>query len=86
MEEAIKVLRHAESVLAKKIKAMKDGKPKYAAADKLNELREGIKAIQFAERAASGGTNFWSNRPADDSNEIVTDGWNNPWPPLPVGH
>ena len=51
MEEAIKVLRHAESVLSKKIKGMKDGKPKYAAADKLEELREGIKAIQAAGKA-----------------------------------
>ena len=58
MEEAIKVLRHAESVLVKKIKAMKDGKPKYAAADKLNELREGIKAIQAAEQEAIKG---WGN-------------------------
>ena len=30
MEEAIKVLQHAEVVLMKKIRAMKDGKPKYA--------------------------------------------------------
>jgi len=58
MEEAIKVLRHAESVLSKKIKGMKDGKPKYAAADKLEELREGIKAIQAAGKAVRNG---WAN-------------------------
>ncbi len=51
MEEAIKVLRHAEGVLVKKIKGMKDGRPKYAAAERLNELREAIKVIQAAGKA-----------------------------------
>ena len=37
---------------------MKDGKPKYAAADKLEELREGIKAIQAAGKAVRNG---WAN-------------------------
>jgi len=46
MQEAIKVLRHAESVLAKKIKGMKDGKPKYAANERINELREALKVLK----------------------------------------
>ena len=90
MEEAIKVLRHAESVLAKKIKGMKDGKPKYAASEKLTELRDGIKCIQFEQRALRGGTNFWSNKPAEDyelgQDKPTTDGWSNKWPTMPVGH
>ena len=49
MQEAIDILRHSETVLVKKIKAMKDGKPKYAASDKLNELRDAIKALQDYE-------------------------------------
>ena len=64
MEEAIKVLRHAESVLVKKIKAMKDGKPKYAASGKLEELRDGIKAIQAAGKAVRNGwANEWPTMP-----------------------
>ena len=46
MEEAIKVLLHAESVLMKKIRAMKDGKPKYVASERLNELRMAIHILK----------------------------------------
>ena len=46
MEEAIKVLQHAEVVLMKKIKAMKDGKPKYAASERLNELRMALHILK----------------------------------------
>ena len=46
MQEAISILRHSETVLVKKIKGMKDGIPKYTAADKFNELREAIKALK----------------------------------------
>lgn len=46
MTEAIKILRHAESVLMKKVKAMKDGKPKYAANDKIRELRAAIDILK----------------------------------------
>ena len=42
MQEAIQILEHAEVVLMKKIKAMKDGKPKYAASERLRELRDAI--------------------------------------------
>ena len=48
MEEAIKILRHAEEVLMKKIKSMKDGKPKYAASEKLRELRDAIVVLKQA--------------------------------------
>jgi hypothetical protein len=70
MQEAIDILRHSETVLVKKIKAMKDGKPKYAASDKLNELREAIKALQEYEKHM----------------RKVPDGWHNAWPAMPVGH
>ena len=46
MIEAIKILRHAESVLMKKVKSMKDGKPKYAANDKIRELRAAIDILK----------------------------------------
>lgn len=46
MQEAIKILQHSEVVLMKKIKAMKDGKPKYAASEKLNELRHAISILK----------------------------------------
>jgi hypothetical protein len=46
MEEAIKVLEHSEVVLMKKIKGMKDGKPKYAASERLNELRMAIHILK----------------------------------------
>jgi len=49
MEYAIEVLRHAESVLVKKLKAMKDGKPKYAASNKINELRDAISLLEQYE-------------------------------------
>ena len=46
MTEAIKILRHAEAVLMKKVKSMKDGKPKYAANDKIRELRYAIDVLK----------------------------------------
>ena len=49
MEYAIEVLRHAESVLVKKLKAMKDGKPKYAASERLNELRMALHILRTHE-------------------------------------
>jgi hypothetical protein len=70
MQEAIEILRHSETVLVKKIKAMKDGKPKYAASDKLNELRDAIKVLQEYEKHM----------------QQVPDGWSNQWPPMPTGH
>ena len=49
MQEAIKILEHSEVVLMKKIKAMKDGKPKYAASAKISELRDAISLIEQYE-------------------------------------
>ena len=46
MIEAIKILRHSEAVLMKKIKGMKDGKPKYAANEKVRELRYAIDVLK----------------------------------------
>jgi hypothetical protein len=46
MQEAIKILEHSEVVLMKKIKAMKDGRPKYAASERLRELRDAIHILK----------------------------------------
>lgn len=50
MTEAILVLEKAESVLMKRIRAMKDGNPKWAAADRLNEIRDALKLIKTYNR------------------------------------
>ena len=50
MREAIEVLEKAESVLMKRIRAMRDGKPKYAASQRLNELRAALALIKTVER------------------------------------
>ena len=46
MTEAIQILRHAEEVLMKRIKSMKDGKPKWLASEKLRELRHAISILK----------------------------------------
>ena len=46
MEHVIEILGHAEVVLMKKIKAMKDGKPKYAASERLNEIRHAMAILK----------------------------------------
>jgi hypothetical protein len=46
MEEPIKILKHAEVVLMKKIKTLKDGKPKWLASEKLRELRHAISILK----------------------------------------
>lgn len=46
MDEAINILEHSEVVLMKKIKAMKDGKPKYAASERLREIRQAIALLK----------------------------------------
>lgn len=53
MTEAIKVLEKAESVLMKRIRAMKDGSPKWSASDRLNEIREALKLIKGYENAGA---------------------------------
>jgi len=70
MVEAISILRHSESVLAKKIKGMKDGLPKYAANEKINEIREAIKLLLAYEKGKV----------------TVDEGWSNKWPAMPTGH
>jgi len=52
MQEAIVVLEKAEAVLMKRIRAMKDGSPKWAASHRLNELRAALKMIKAYEREA----------------------------------
>ena len=64
MQEAISILRHSEAVLVKKIKAMKDGKPKYAASHKVVELRDAIRVLQEYEKAQqTGWYNAWPDMP-----------------------
>ena len=70
MQEAIEILRHSESVLVKKIKAMKDGKPKYAASAKLNELRDAIKVLKRYDSRPVAVDNWgsqWPTMPGPDA-------------------
>ena len=53
--EAVIVLTHAEAVLMKRIRDMKDGKPKYAASERLNELRTALKLFKSYESGTSIG-------------------------------
>jgi hypothetical protein len=46
MEYAIKKLKQDEVVLMKKIKALQDGKPKWAASAQLDEIRTAIKLLE----------------------------------------
>jgi len=45
MDYVLDILRHSEAVLAKKIKGLKDGKPKWAAAEQMAELRGAINVL-----------------------------------------
>ena len=49
MKEAIEILENSEVVLMKRIKAMRDGKPKYAASERLTELRYAIQVLKSHE-------------------------------------
>lgn len=53
--EALIVLTHAEAVLMKRIRDMKDGKPKYAASERLNELRTALKLLKQYEGGELSG-------------------------------
>jgi hypothetical protein len=44
--EAVLVLEKAEAVLMKRIREMRDGKPKYAASERLTQLREALKLVK----------------------------------------
>lgn len=46
MEHVMEILKHSEVVLMKKIKAMKDGKPKYAASERLSEIRHAMAILK----------------------------------------
>lgn len=50
MNEAIVVLEKAEAVLMKRIRAMRDGSPKWAASKRLNEIRAALKVLKHVER------------------------------------
>jgi hypothetical protein len=50
MNEAIVVLDKAEAVLMKRIRAMRDGSPKWAASKRLNEIRAALKVLKHVER------------------------------------
>ena len=52
MNEAIVVLEKAEAVLMKRIRAMRDGSPKWAASKRLNEVRAALKMIKAYEQNA----------------------------------
>ena len=52
MQEAIVVLEKAEAVLMKRIRAMKDGSPKWSASSRLNEIRSALKFIKALDREA----------------------------------
>lgn len=52
MQEAIVVLEKAESVLMKRIRAMRDGSPKWSASKRLNEVRAALKMLKDYENAA----------------------------------
>lgn len=60
MDYVLDILRHSESVLAKKIKGLKDGKPKWAANEQMTELREAIRILEqyssIDEQAIAFGT------------------------------
>jgi hypothetical protein len=56
--EAVIVLTHAEAVLMKRIRDMKDGKPKYAASERLNELRSAMKVLKDYEKGGVLITNL----------------------------
>ena len=50
MNEAIVVLDKAEAVLMKRIRAMRDGSPKWAASKRLNEIRAALKVLKYVDR------------------------------------
>ena len=46
MEYAIQKLKQDEIVLMKKIKSLQDGKPKWAAAEQLDQIRSAIELLE----------------------------------------
>jgi hypothetical protein len=46
LQHALEVLQHAESVLMKRIREMRDGKPKDVAKEKLYQIRDAILLVK----------------------------------------
>jgi len=46
LEHPLEVLQHAESVMMKRIREMRDGKPKDVAKDKLYQIRDAIALVK----------------------------------------
>lgn len=65
MEEAIDILKHSEVVLMKKIKGLQDGKPKWAASEKLRQLRYAIDVLE--------AHNSLDEMIRDDADELLVD-------------
>lgn len=53
MSKAIEVLEHAEGVLMKKLRGLRDGKPKWACADELLEVRHALNILKQYDRAVA---------------------------------
>jgi hypothetical protein len=53
MSKAIEVLEHAEVVLMKKLRGLRDGKPKWACADELLDVRHAISILKQLDRAVA---------------------------------
>lgn len=68
MDHVLEILKHSESVLAKKIKGLKDGKPKWAAQENMREIREAIRILkEHNEVKADGWDNAWPTMPGPDA-------------------
>lgn len=50
MREAIVVLEKAEAVLMKRIRAMRDGSPKWSASARLSEIRGALRVLKIVEK------------------------------------
>jgi hypothetical protein len=50
MSKAIEVLEHAEVVLMKKLRGLRDGKPKWACADELMEVKHAISVLKAFDK------------------------------------
>jgi len=53
MSKAIEVLEHAEGVLMKKLRGLRDGKPKWACADELLEVRRALGILKQYDKAVA---------------------------------
>ena len=51
MSKAIEVLEHAEVVLMKKLRGLQDGKPKWACADELMDVKHAISLLKQFDKA-----------------------------------